>query len=96
MIRSATGYQFAILAILCTLSIFFSPAVRGPYPATHGPATALEATRASQLLLVAMALAALLLFRIFFCCTLPAFGLIGRQSDSGSFFRLKQIPILRC
>ncbi|HET7440665.1 MAG TPA: hypothetical protein VFJ47_05130 [Terriglobales bacterium] len=59
MVRSATGYHFAILAILCTLAIFFFPLVSGPYPVTHGPATDFETVRAAQLLLAIIAVAAM-------------------------------------
>lgn len=38
---------FAILAALCVLSIFFFPGVEGPYPAVHGPVTALLSLRAA-------------------------------------------------
>ncbi len=44
MSSSCAGSRFAILAIICTLAIFLFPAVRGPYAATHGPASSLEAT----------------------------------------------------
>lgn len=44
MSGSCAGSRFAILAVVCTLAIFLFPAVRGPYAATHGPASSLEAT----------------------------------------------------
>ena len=41
---------FAVLAVLCVLTMFFFPAVEGPYCAVHGPVTALLSIRASATL----------------------------------------------
>lgn len=38
-------YETSFLVILCVLSLFLFPASAGPYPAVHGPATALQAAR---------------------------------------------------
>jgi hypothetical protein len=57
MTRCHLGYELAVVAMLCTLAIFFFPAVNGPYPTVHGPATALRAMRAWLLLLIALTLA---------------------------------------
>jgi hypothetical protein len=37
----------ALIAVICVLSIFFFPAMRGPYSVVHGPVTALLAARAA-------------------------------------------------
>lgn len=37
----------AVLAVFCVLSIFFFPGIEGPYPAVHGPVTALLSLRAA-------------------------------------------------
>lgn len=37
----------AVLAVVCVLSIFFFPGIEGPYPAVHGPVTALLSLRAA-------------------------------------------------
>ena len=37
----------ALIAVFCVLSIFFFPAIRGPYSVVHGPVTALLAARAA-------------------------------------------------
>jgi len=42
----------AVLAALCVLSIFFFPGIEGPYPAVHGPVTALLSLRAAARLRV--------------------------------------------
>jgi hypothetical protein len=57
------GYELALVAIVCTLAIFLFPAVSGPYPIVHGPATALRAMRAWLLLLIALTLALVALGR---------------------------------
>jgi hypothetical protein len=53
------SYQFALLVILCTIALFFFPAVQGPYSAVHGPATALLSLKAQILLCLALLLAAM-------------------------------------
>lgn len=40
-------YEFAVIAIICIVSIFLFPIPVGPYPAVHGPATALQALHAA-------------------------------------------------
>jgi hypothetical protein len=40
----------AVLAVFCVLSIFFCPAVQGPYPVVHGPVTALLSIRGAAAL----------------------------------------------
>jgi len=40
----------AVVAVLCVLTIFFFPAMKGPYCAVHGPVTALLSIRASAAL----------------------------------------------
>jgi len=37
----------ALIAVFCVLSIFFFPAISGPYSVVHGPVTALLAARAA-------------------------------------------------
>lgn len=44
------GCLLAALAVLCVLSIFFFPAMEGPYPVVHGPVTALLSIRAAAAL----------------------------------------------
>ena len=45
----------ALIAVVCVLSIFFFPAMRGPYSVVHGPVTALLAARAAAGLRMAIA-----------------------------------------
>jgi hypothetical protein len=51
-----TGSELAVLALVCVLTIFFFPAMHGPYSAVHGPVTALQAARAAIRLRIAIAL----------------------------------------
>jgi hypothetical protein len=37
----------AVFSALCVLAIFFLPSIDGPYPAVHGPVTALLSIRAA-------------------------------------------------
>ena len=41
-----TECALAVLAAFCVLVVFFFPALQGPYPAVHGPVTALLSLRA--------------------------------------------------
>jgi hypothetical protein len=59
MMRRYLGTELAVLAIVCTLGIFFFPTLSGPYPSVHGPVTALRAMRAWLLLLIALTLASI-------------------------------------
>lgn len=47
MTSGRIGCAIAVAALLCVLTIFFFPAVQGPYSAVHGPVTALLALRAA-------------------------------------------------
>lgn len=42
-----TECSLAVLAVFCVLVVFFFPALQGPYPAVHGPVTALLSLRAA-------------------------------------------------
>jgi hypothetical protein len=57
------GYELAVIAIICVIGIFLFPASVGPYPAVHGPVTALRAVRSVIKLRYAMIMAALCLFQ---------------------------------
>lgn len=94
---SATGHQFAILAILCTLAIFFFPLVSGPYPVTHGPATDFETVRACQSIVLIIALAALgMLARVAVYFALIVSGSMEIVPRLGLFLPATQMSILRC
>lgn len=45
----------AVIAAICVLTIFFFPAMQGPYSVVHGPVTALLAARAAAGLRTAIA-----------------------------------------
>ncbi len=59
MISGRIGCELAVVAALCVLSIFLFPCVQGPYPAVHGPATALQAMRGAARLRLTILAAAL-------------------------------------
>src|SRR5277367_2200803 len=56
-LRRPWVYQFAVLAVVCTVGIFLFPVASGPYASVHGPASALRAMRAWMLLLAVLTLA---------------------------------------
>jgi len=72
-----TGCELAVLAVLCVLTIFLFPVVQGPYPAVHGPVTALQAARAAARLRIAMMHLALQSWRIFPLSLLAVFCGMG-------------------
>jgi len=41
------GCALAIVSVLCVLTVFFFPAMQGPYSVVHGPVTALLSVRAA-------------------------------------------------
>lgn len=52
------GRNMAVLVVVAVLVVFFFPAIEGPYPAVHGPVTALQAARAAARLRVVILRAA--------------------------------------
>jgi len=49
------------LALICVMAMFLFPLGNGPFPATHGPATAFRAKRAALLLSLTILVAAILI-----------------------------------
>jgi hypothetical protein len=52
------GFEFVLLLILCTASLFFFPVAHGSYSAVHGPVTILQSIKTRLQMWVVMALAA--------------------------------------
>jgi hypothetical protein len=93
MMRRHLGYEFAVLAIVGTLAIFFFPAVTGPYPIVHGPATALRAMRAWLLLMLALTLS----FAIFLKLLMSRLAMLAISRPTlNQLDLLQQSSILRC
>jgi hypothetical protein len=92
---------FAVFSVLCVLSIFLFPAMNGPYPAVHGPVTALLSIRAAARLRLAMVLAGLgaicgsLYFLTPSSLTFFRAEIAGYQLESGTL-ALAPGCILRC
>jgi hypothetical protein len=59
MTSGRTGRVIAVLAVLGVLGVFFFPAMQGPYPVVHGPASALLSVRAAAGLRLAIVRAGL-------------------------------------
>jgi len=88
------GCGFAVVALVCVLSIFFFPAMQGPYSVVHGPVTALLAVRAAARL----RLAGLSALRLWLTCVL---ALICWSMTPVEEFRLASLSagsglVLRC
>jgi hypothetical protein len=52
------GFEFVLLLILCTASLFFFPVAHGSYSAIHGPVTALQSIKTKLQMWVTMAITA--------------------------------------
>ena len=52
------GFEFVLLLILCTASLFFFPVSHGSYSAVHGPVTIVQSIKARLQMWVIMAIAA--------------------------------------
>jgi hypothetical protein len=93
----SAGSQFAVLAIVCTLAVFLFPAVRGPYAATHGPVTSMEATRVWQWPGLLLALASLwLIARTMLPFLFVTLCTARPEPDCGQLPVFEQVSILRC
>lgn len=91
---------FALVSVLCILGLFFFPCVNGPYPAVHGPVTALLSVRFAARLraIIRTGLTAL---RTTLARPRVALAPPGRASDIQPDFVLKDVPtgclaVLRC
>jgi hypothetical protein len=91
------GWELAVLAVLCILTIFLFPAAQGPYPVVHGPATALQAARAALRARLAIVQAAL---NSLGCSLLSPLVVLCWLSLSNTEFQSAHLPessaILRC
>ena len=91
------GSELAVLAVLCTLTIFFFPAMHGPYSAIHGPVTALQAARAAARLRIAIVQAALKILGNRLICSLVLLAWTARShKEFRSVNPAECSAILRC
>ncbi len=101
MASGRVACAFALLAALCVLSIFFFPGVEGPYPAVHGPVTALLSLRAAARLRVAIR-AGVNAVRMFISTALfPSLLLIRNsvsvmEEPSSTISGFGSVEVLRC
>lgn len=89
------GSQLAVLVLLCVTVLFFCPAPVGPYPAVHGPVTALQSIRALWKLRWSMATAALSL-NLLGCLFSALVRFVVDRSNFLSAESPGRISILRC
>jgi len=87
------GYELAMLAVVCVLTIFLFPATQGPYSVVNGPVTALQAARAAIRLRSTMMQSA---FRSLGTLRIVLFSWMSLpQVESGSTLR-SCAAVLRC
>jgi hypothetical protein len=55
MLSRHSGFEIAVVIVVCALAIFSVPALQGACLVSHGPVTALRSARAGRKLLLAMA-----------------------------------------
>lgn len=91
---------FALVSVLCVLTVFLFPALQGPYSAVHGPVTAFQSARAAagvRTAIVRAGLKAIYCFRRERLAFAPAlwipFYSLGSRVDIAS---AGADPIIRC
>ena len=90
------SYEVTLIAILCTVALFFFPAVQGPYSAVHGPVTALLSLKAKLFLCLILFLAAMhLLVRCVAVVAMTFRPRVERPFIPGSLDS-EQPSVLRC
>jgi hypothetical protein len=89
------AYETSFLVVLCVLSLFLFPASAGPYPAVHGPATALQAAQCSTQLQLAMAAGPKTLIRPLFPHMVASSPMLDCDSDLALLTSLPT-SVLRC
>lgn len=98
MLRTLGGRCIGALAVVCVLLLFFFPLMMGPFPATHGPVTALRAWRYFLMLLVSVVSPALYVF----ATRRPAFRFSAIRLFAGEVVQSHPMPqfgspaVLRC
>src|ERR1700761_4655309 len=85
-------YTVALLVAFCVVGLFFFPAMQGPYPAVHGPVSALLSIRAAAGLRQGIARAASNPVGGFLSCVRLA-SILGSFSALSVFLSLGWIPI---
>ncbi|MFZ3343455.1 MAG: hypothetical protein WA609_06070 [Terriglobales bacterium] len=97
MTSGRTGAELAVLAVVCILTIFLFPVGQGPYSAVHGPASALEAARASARLRITIAQSALKSWRhVPFPSFVALFWMTAAVAECKSIGLAECDSILRC
>lgn len=97
MTSGRTGAELAVLAVVCVLTIFLFPVGQGPYSAVHGPASALEASRAAARLRITIAQSALKSLRNFpFPSVVALFWIIAAVAECKPIGLAECDSILRC
>ena len=97
--RFACG--LALLAVISVLGIFFFPVLQGPYPAVHGPVTALLSIRAAARVRLTIVRAGLNAIRDSLCrlgTTLAAISSVSFVTGISDIDRVSagSCTILRC
>lgn len=87
-VRRGVRYACAALVALGVLFIFLCPLPKGPFQVTHGPATALRASRAALLVFLAMAAVSGLPLPIILASLFLQLFLASLQSECGRDARL--------
>jgi hypothetical protein len=82
------------VALICVMSIFLFPVGNGPFSATHGPATAFRAKRATVLLSLRLFVAAILTVACAWLFRLCPVALATLPDASAA--RVSKLPALTC
>jgi hypothetical protein len=90
------SFLWAMLAVLCTLVVFFCPASQGPFTAVHGPMTALRAWQSAGTVLSSIAAIGAVVFSLPISELLAAVSPVFMQSDVRPPLPIVNCSVLRC
>jgi len=85
-----------MLAVLCTLVVFFCPASQGPFTAVHGPLTALRAWQSASTVLSSIAAIAAVVLALLISGLLAVVSPVFMESDALLTSSAANSGILRC
>jgi hypothetical protein len=90
------SYEFALVAILCTVALFLFPAAHGSFSAVHGPVTTLRSIKVKLRIWVALALAAAYLVGFHLPCFSSAWSVLEQRVLLFRSAPFGDMSVLRC
>jgi hypothetical protein len=85
-----------MLAVLCTLVVFFCPVSQGPFTAVHGPVTALRAWQSAGIVVSGIVAVAAAVLALPISELLAAVSPVFTEADAPLTLSLVNSSVLRC